>query len=172
MYRIPIHKKRKTSKTDCVVWDLAMEREMVTTKSHKKTEFSSRRRHSFAFKLSSAVALKLFFFCVESKRERCLLNDFYFRWWWFFLLLYILFFGTAQFSVLSKFSIAIKRKRAHPTAAWWQHVTLHSTLLYLTGNLCKIFFFLILFRFLICESREIEKIYGLRLVFRVNSHSF
>lgn len=75
MYWIPVHKSvRKTSTTDCVrlrFGDAECSAEYATTESHKKDRKFSSRRHSF-FRCSLSLA----FFCVELKRERCLLNDF------------------------------------------------------------------------------------------------
>jgi hypothetical protein len=101
----------------------ASERARVQQKVVKKTEFSSRRRHSFCSALLFTHVINNIFFCVELKRERCLLND--------FLLLslalhQLMIFFLPAFShfrnrhnailVLSKFSITIKRERRRPLA--------------------------------------------------------
>lgn len=111
MYRIPIHKKKNEQNGLCCLQVLAMQcnameslvGEKLTTESHKKDRILiSSSSFFYTFFPPLSISHASIFFCVELKRERCLLNDFCFRWW--------------NRLVLSKFCLFKGRKRMRERA--------------------------------------------------------
>lgn len=125
--------KRKTSKTDCVVcesWQWSWSGEKLTTESHKKDRILI-SSSSFFYTFFSSLLIShasIFFVSNSNVKDVCWMIS-AFSWW--------------NRLVLSKFCLFKRGKEdeREPTAAWWQHETLHGTLLCLTGNLEDSFWF-------------------------------